>query len=67
MGRLVFVRDHAVEDRVLDGFFQDTDRLGRGKSECFHNFLSRHRGLEVADTVFLFYIGELAAYLLEIG
>ncbi len=41
--------------------------MGRGKSECFHNFLSRHRGLEVADTVFLFYIGKLAAYLLEIG
>ena len=67
MGRFVFVRDHTVEDRVLDGFFQDTDRLGRGKSECFHNFLACHRGLEVADTVFLFYIGELAAYLLEIG
>ena len=65
-GRLILVRDHAVEDGVLDRLFQHADRLGGSQAKRLHDLLAGYRGLEVTDTVFFLYIGQLLAHLTEV-
>ena len=65
-GRIVFVRNHPVEDGVLDGTFQAADFTARLEVEHVHDFSSVYRRLEVPDTVFLFQILQFLAHQLEI-
>ncbi len=66
MSRLIFIRNHSIQDCIFNSTLQNSDLTTRFQAENLHNFFSAHRWLEVADTIFLFQILQFLSNQLEI-
>ena len=60
------IPDNAIKDCLFDGIFYISDGFAGWELECFHDFFSADRRLEIPDGILLFNLFQFLAHDLEV-